>query len=763
MNLRAQIPLGEADIVGIPSLALSIPDFEGQAIFRVFSNSDQSEIACFAAVMTNGGSFSHPEWIGSILGIFTFIALLSSFATAIYGDSVSEARKHYAHSTSVLLVFAVWQHIYFSGALSMNWPSVLPAFWSNYAWAGGLIYSQPMQRTIDNFVGPRKGNPGILGAAMVNTANPGLGGGYNIGKVYARSASKWHGESVDPGLPLPGNYSGFAGTLSRSNIPASNAFMTGFLWFLILVAAVAGSVILLKFLTELLVTVRAIKRNRLTRFRAHYLAFTGLAVLRTLYIGFFVLTFLTLFQFTYLTSPPPLAVACVVFLLTLISIVSLVGYACFYRIKVAQYTTEKDLIHIVKRKTLKIIPFYVLERESKFPRSEDKTYAASLPWWRIASTDEEKSIHDDETFTKKFGWLASRFRKSRWWFFTLWLVYEFVRACFLAGAISQPMVQVFGLLAVEVIAFVVVVIMRPFEGQRLNILLIYFLGISKIATLGLSVPLAARFNLERIPATVFGIVIVIVHGVLTIATMIIILLGAATSYMSVMRNRETISPKRWIPIREKFFRHMDFRAQGIPQPRPPKKTKTKASRTSVEELPKEPYFDVKSIRRMAKVEDEDAEFLDEINGMESSTSEVDLPEPARGASPVSHRPSRASSIRSTMSNSNLPQRARVHRVSWSSADFSDYNHGGMGRPSSAASPPLNPRLTSGDIIEQRTNSASPPIRMNNRSTSRASRASSSGSIPRPQSWRLSESSNAARPTLQTVYSTNEIPPIPRLS
>lgn len=754
LDSHAVIPLGQSDIVGIPPIAFDIPDFEGQAVFRIFSNVDHSEIACFAAALTNGNSFSHPEWISSILGAFTFVAIISSFATAIYGDSVGEARRHYAHSTSVLLVFAVWQHIYFSGALSMNWPSVLPAFWSNYAWAGGIIYTEAMQSTIDDFVGPRKGNPGILGAAMNNAEDPSLR--YDPRKVYARDSSKWHGDMVNQGLPLPGNYSGFAGTLSSVGIAASNAFMTGFLWFLILIAGVAASIILLKLLVELLIKSKVLNRNCLAYFRGHYLAFTGLALMRTLHIGFFVLMFLTLFQFSYQTSAPPLAIACVVFLLTLVSLVSLVGYACFYRIKTGKYTTERDRILFVRRKALKVLPYFAFEHASKSPKSEDKNYAGSLPWWRVCSAEEVTSIHDDDTFTKKFGWLASRFRRNRWWFFTIWLLYEFVRACFLAGAISQPLVQVFGLLAVEVIAFVAILIMRPFEGQRLNVLLIYFLGISKIATLALSVPLAARFQLERIPATVLGIVIIIIQGVLTIATLIVIFLGAATSYMSVMRNRETISPKRWIPVREKYFRHMDFREKGIPKPEPPKKPKIKPAKVSVDEVPTKPSFDVMSIRRMAKVEDEDAEFMNEISGVDPSTSEFSLPQQVHGTS-APNRLSRASSVRSHGSYSSIPRGARVHRASWSATDFFEHNFGGLDSP-----PSLHARLTSSSDDIQLDSPRHAGYSNDIPLPSRVRSLSSTSSSPRSTSWRSSESSSGQRPLLQTLYSTNEIPPIPKL-
>ncbi|KAF2873195.1 hypothetical protein BDV95DRAFT_490291 [Massariosphaeria phaeospora] len=699
------IPISQADIAGIPSIAMAIPDFEGEAILRIFSNTTQSEIGCFSALVTNGNSFSQTEAVSSVLGIFTFVAVISSFATAIYGDSIPVMRKHYAHSLSVLVVFAVWHHIFFSGALSMNWPSVLVAFWSNYAWAGGMIYSEGMQNTINNFIGSNKGNTSAVGAAGTGVQNPDLGGGYDIHQIYKRdrfptalnvpglmrrskfnrvarhveeslakrelvdasNGFSYYGNPVKPGLPLPGNYSGFAGALAPQDIPASNAFMTGFLWFLVLITVVAFLVVAFKFVLEGLSKTKLIKSNRLSFFRAHYLGYTALAVLRTLFIGFFMMMFLTLFQFSYLASPGPVAVACIVFLIMLFGLGGLAGYACFYRIKFGKYISEPDRLNVEKRKVLRVIPWYGFTRASEGVRSQDKAYAGSLPWWKISPASEEaKSIHDDDDFTKKFGWLASRFRKTRWWFFAVWMVYEFVRACFLAGASGRPMVQVFGLLVVEFIAFVGIIIMRPFEGQRLNILVVYLLGFSKVATVALSAAFDVGFNLARIPATVIGIVIIVIQGLLTIIVLVSILVGAVSSYMSVMRNREEFHPKRWAPIREKYFNHMDQKKKDVPPPPAPPPE-------PMPERPKGPYFSVNSIRRMAKIEDEDAEFQGEVRG-DPSASHLSLA--ASHADGVGARPAqraRAGSVLSQMSYSALPYGARVHRASWSTHDFSEHN------------------------------------------------------------------------------------------
>ncbi|ORY18802.1 hypothetical protein BCR34DRAFT_294858 [Clohesyomyces aquaticus] len=800
------IPISQSDVAGIPPIALSIPDFEGEAILRIFSNSTQTEIGCFSAVVTNGNTFSQPAAVGSILGIFTFIAVIASFVTAIYGDNIPVMRKHYAHSLSVLVVFAVWHHIYFSGALSMNWPSVLVAFWSNYAWAGGMIYTEAMQNSINNFVGSNKGNTSAVGAAGTGAPNENLGGGYDITKIYKRDVFKnalnvpglmkrskfnkvarhlehtlakrelanstngfsYYGLPVKPGLPLPGNYSGFAGTLAEENIPASNAFMTGFLWFLILIAIVAFSVIALKFILEGLIKTKVIKNDRLSFFRAHYLGFTALAVLRTLFIGFFMLVFLCLFQFAYLGSTGPVAIASIVFLIMLLGVGGLAGYACYYRITFGNYVSEPDRVNLEKRKVLKFIPWYGFTRASRAPPSEDKVYAGSLPWRRIRpASEDEKSVHEDPEFTKKFGWLASRFRRTRWWFFVVWLVYEFVRACFLAGASGHPMTQVFGLLVVEFVAFIGIIILRPFEGQRLNLIVVYLLGFSKVATVALSAAFDTRFNLPRIPTTAIGIVIIVIQGILTIIVVIAIILGAISSYMSVMRNRpqEEFKPKKWATYRERYFNHMDLKEKDAPPPPPPPPP-------PAPERPKGPYFSVSSVKRVPKIEDEDPEFVAEISG-EPQGSQLSLASRNMDGVGEMQTRSRAPSIRSTMSHTSLPYGARVHRASWSSREFSEFHanqrRSTLGstpepssRPASHALPGLDTRFagSSENINRQPSPLSSRPITpvWSPMETGRTSNNASP--LARPKSRPNVNSPRNSRPRLPTLASTNEVPSMP---
>ncbi|KAL8773471.1 MAG: hypothetical protein Q9209_001575 [Squamulea sp. 1 TL-2023] len=694
------IPVSQSDVAGIPPIALSIPDFEGQAILRIFANSTQSQVGCYSAVVTNGATFSHPSAVGTVLGIFTLIAIAASFATAVYGNHIPTTRTHYAHSLSVLVVFSVFHHIFFTGSLSVNWPSVLPAFWSNFAWAGGMIYSESMQNSVNQLIGSNKGNTSIVGAAGSGSSADDLGGGYEISQIYKRSISNlfrrdanalsdylqglrsiklenhlakrtlanstegynWYGTPVKPGLPLPGNFSGFAGTLAEENIPASNAFMTGFLWFLIAVVIVAACVVALKWILEALIKYKRLNENRLAFFREHWLGYTAAAVLRTFVIGFFMIVYLALFQFTYKGSVGVTAIAALVFLVFSVGLFGIAGYACYYRLHLGSYAIKRDRMHFESKRALGVVPWVGFGLESqRSEKPQARSSLGSMPWWGIQYVDEDAqriSVQEDEDYIKKFGWLSARFRRTRWWFFLLWLTYEFVRACFYGGAAGHPITQVFGLMVVEFVALITIVILRPFEGARLNALMVYLLGFSKVATLALSAAFDIRFNLARINTTVIGVVIIVIQGLLASTTLLAITFGAISSYMSVTRDREAFRPRKWEPYRVRYFAHLEKSAPDIP---------TAKQSTPTPEAPKEPYFRVASVRREPKIEDDDADC---INPASSRTSV------APAAAIGSRLGSRQNSLYSPyMSSSNLPVGARSHRTSWSTRDLNGLQEG----------------------------------------------------------------------------------------
>lgn len=713
---EANIPVSVSDVAGIPSIALVIPDFEGSATLRVFSNETETQIACFQAVMRNKASFSHPTAVGSTLGVFTVVAVLSSFATAIYGVSVPHIRTHYAHSLSVLVVFEVFQSIFFSGVLSLEWPSVLPAWWSNFAWSAGMIYSKSMINSLNSFTGV-SGNSSQVGDAGSSTLNTNGGlqqqiygraleKGARLTNALARSSEysrraeqiasqmykravvgnsssqlyAWAGVPVAPGLTLPGTWSNFAGELALLSIPAADAFMVGFLWLLILILILVGATAMFKYALEGLAAIKWIKHDRLAYFRSHWIGYTGLIVLRTMFIAFSMIMILSLFQFSYGGKAGPIAIAVIVFLIFFAGMFSLALYACFYRIKFGKYESSPERIHFKQRKFLKFIPWVSTVRESHLDESE-RGKGGGMSFFKldfIGHNAEDNNVHENEAYTKRFGFLSARYRRTRWWFFAFWIVYQFVRACFIGGARGSPSAQVYGLFAWEIIAFITIVKINPFEGTRNTALAVWMLGISKVATTGLSIAFLPQMNVARIPTTVLGVVIIVIQGFMVIGLLILIVLGAISSYMSLTRNRETFKPQNMENIRMKYFGHIEQKATDLPPPPPPEPAEP--------EVPREPYFSVNSVRRAPKIEDEDVDFVPDLG---------DLPHPNASQFSLPNRRSRANSMALSVNSGygNAPFGARVHRASWSSREFQNWQQEEIARGDSPFTTP--PRTVSG--------------------------------------------------------------------
>jgi hypothetical protein len=316
---------------------------------------------------------------------------------------------------------------------------------------------------------------------------------------------------------------------------------------------------------------------------------------------------------------------------------------------------------------------------------EDKTKSVgSMPFFLVHFVEddaERQGLQQDESYIKRFGWLSARFRRTRWWFFAVWVIYQFVRACFIGGARESPTAQVVGLFVWEIIAFVVLICINPFEGARNTALAVYMLGVSKVATAGLSIAFLPQLNVPRIPATVIGVVIIVIQGFLVIGLMILVFIGAISSYMSLTRNREQFRPHGLKDIRIKYFETIERKATDLPPPPPP-----------VPEAPKEPYFSVVNVRRAPKIEDED-DIFDVV---------PDITQPgAQSQASLANRASRAGSVGSHPSvYGNVPFGARVHRASWSSREFHSWQEERSNSPLRPASLQMSGHNTANNSVSQ---------------------------------------------------------------
>lgn len=681
----AIFPVGPAQVGDIPSLAFTIPDFEGSVRLQIFANSTRSQIGCFQASMTNGVTMGHPQAISPVLAFFTMVAIAASFATAAYGVSIAHMRTHYAHSISATAVLETFQSIFFSGALSLNFPSVLVAWWSNFAWSAAQLFSRSLIKSTHSFTGDAI----QAGNAVTFIANENEGG--LAQQIYGRSHEPntariipilrrqpfnasdpfdytWAGHSSNPDLPLPGTWTGFQGTLAAVGIPAADAFTMSLIWVSVLLGILILSMTLFKLSLELLVRTNRMREDRLLYFRSNWAHYTILASLRVLLAEFGVIMTLIFYQFSIGGSAGAKALTAIFFVLFLFGIGGLATYACHLRLKSGQYSVQKDRILVIRDKWLRVIPLVNFVRLSTLKETElPGGQIGSIPFIQLLDHDDDAvTMHEEKAYVKRFGWLSARYRRTRWWFYGCNLLYQLVRAVFVGGAVASPEAQVYGLLIFEVIALVVFAKLRPFEGRRNMALAVWMLGTSKILTTGLSVAFLPTLSVNRIFATAIAMVIIIIQGLLVVASMILVVLGAISSYMSMTRNKEEFSPEALKSIRARYFEHLQTAAADAHLSKEQREWQNKLQEAEKDIPTLQPSFNVISVRRVSKIEDEDT-----FEAPEASLDGALASDPNRPRQAV--RISRTNSVSSRMSTHSLPRAARPHRASWSSRDFGEWD------------------------------------------------------------------------------------------
>lgn len=690
----AVFPVGAQQVGNIPSLAFNIPDFEGSVTLQIFGNSSQSEIGCFQASMRNGNTMSYPEIVGPILALFVLVAMVASFATAAYGTGIPAMRTHHAHSLSVMVIFETFQSIFFSGTLQLEFPSVLSAWWSNFAWSAGQIYSRSVVETA-NIASGVGGNASQVGAAGSSVQVMAEAGALLAQQIYGRSLTAaqgttgqvvsrtteathqlsrrynssnpddyaWAGVSVNPGVILPGTWTGFPGTLSALGIPAVDTFAVGLIWLLVLVAILSFSLVALKFSLEGLVKMKRIKEDRLLYFRKHWIQYTGVTILRTLFAAFAMVMTLTFFQLSFSGSARTKALASVFFLLLFVGLSGLATHACYTRLGSGSLALQPDRILLIRRTKFNHMPYIAFIRSSILEKLGSTEHSiVSIPWFQLAYHDNDSNriaVTQDEPYIQRYGWLSARYRRTRWWFFAVYLAHQLFRAAIVGGAHVTPTAQVYSLLVYDITAFLVILTLNPFEGRRNTALAVWMLGLARILTTALSIAFLPQLGVGRILATALGIIIIVVQGLLTIGVLVLVVLSAISSYFSLARDRDPLAQQATAtldPLKARYLAHLTHSTLDIRRPSRAEKAHLKDLETDATAVV-EPSFTVNSVRRISKIYDEDEDTFAATSPPQSLL---------RGGGPPSSLRSASSC---TSSSGNLPRGARAVRASWSAADF----------------------------------------------------------------------------------------------
>ncbi|KAI0789157.1 hypothetical protein C8Q75DRAFT_175178 [Abortiporus biennis] len=451
----------------IPGIAYVIPDLEAFAQLMLTDAQTGKVRACVQSTLSNGWSARQKsvEWTTGGVALF---ALFSAMIYSLSSTSIVPIR--------FLDMINLFQTIAASALFSVNYPSVYRAYALNFSWALGLFPTSPtapMQKSIDNMRRLTGGNPTDEDGNVISLVNRELSP-YNVPvsnlvskftpsnffrSVFASNTSQASpqvlatGESVATVTEDSGNIlqAGIPIYVNSVGVSDANAFTTIYFILLILVA-----IMLVLSAAVLLVRKYLWRRSKTcndTDERRNVIDFVWSWWLRLAFVAFLPFSLFSFYQWTLEDAWLPI----------FLSVITLLSIAVAFN-----------------------LPLVLAVRRNGF--------SSGRAVWNL------------------YSMVIAYLRPSRELFAVLYLFVIFVRALVTAFAKSHGMVQAVIILVCEVLLFVSLLVLKPYQTRRADVFAGY-LCLTRIVCVGLTIAFVESLQLKPIPRVVIGIVMAIIFSV----------------------------------------------------------------------------------------------------------------------------------------------------------------------------------------------------------------------------------------------------------
>jgi hypothetical protein len=429
-------------------------------------------------------------------------ALALSAITALASGGQPGAATSSPTFTEVITWF---QGMACNGMLSVPYPQVYQSFTTNFAFSTGLVPWGSMQIAIDNFRQKTGGNltdssyeylknNATLVYASSNTTGSTSSGLFRRAVdttiLFARqdgTTVNVGGQSASVGNSNAGNstsqpskdqhfVSGIQAYVEQLSIPQENTFMTVLLVWAIVVAAIIVLILLFKVILEAWSLFGKLPKS-LESWRKRYWWRMAKAITNLIFMLYGVWVLYCIYQFTNGDSWAAKTLAAVTLAL----------------------------------------------------------FTAVLGWftWRIWSKarafkkmdGDAARLYEDKEVWIKYSLFYDTFKKNYWMFFVPAIIYMFAKGCIIAGANGHGLVQAAGQLIVESIMLILLLWTRPYQlksGRWINIII----HVVRVASVVCILVFVEELGLSQTTKTVTGVVLIVVHSVLTAVLAILIAVNA---------------------------------------------------------------------------------------------------------------------------------------------------------------------------------------------------------------------------------------------
>ncbi|KAI1437777.1 hypothetical protein GGR50DRAFT_691802 [Xylaria sp. CBS 124048] len=412
----------------IPGIAYTFPDLDAKVRVSLRSTDTNQSVACVEADVSNGKTVNllGVKWV---LAIVAGVVLCSS--AVLNGLGHSNAAAHIA--SGALSLFGFFQAQAIIGMTSVHLPPVVQSWTQDFQWSMGIINVSFLQDIFTWYQRSTGGSPSTIFDSLTTVSVEVEKRGLSVLPdaavgLYRRSASlvpRAATQLMKRGNIKTGSGSyivyGIQRVAFKANIESTNLFLTGLVFYCLLVVITIAGIAAFKGYCELAARKKWMKSDTFLEFRNGWLTILKGILFRLTIIGYPQMTILCLWELTQVDSAAEVVLA----IFFLLGMTATLGFAALKVIRLARRSVAMHRN-----------PAYIL--------------------------------FSDPHALNKWGFLYVQFRASAYYFVIPVLGYTFVKSLFIAFAQNSGTAQAIGLLLIEIAALIAASVLRPWMDKSTN-------------------------------------------------------------------------------------------------------------------------------------------------------------------------------------------------------------------------------------------------------------------------------------------------------
>ena len=265
ITLDAVITVGQDVVDRVPGIAYGVPDIDALVRITVIDSDTGLSVACVQAALSNTKTV-YQKAVGWVTAIIAGSGLVASGITSGMGHTNTAAHV----AANALSLFGFFQAQALIGMSSVTMPPIVQSWTQNFQWSMGIIRVGFIQSIATWYQRSTGGTPTTYISTLATTSVQVEKRAVELVKSVAPRAVEYLSRRADAQQPQTNQQvvvRGIDRVGFRAGIEQTNIFMTGLIFFIVIMAVVALLVALFKGYCEVAVKANWMKQDKFVEFR----------------------------------------------------------------------------------------------------------------------------------------------------------------------------------------------------------------------------------------------------------------------------------------------------------------------------------------------------------------------------------------------------------------------------------------------------------------------------------------------------------------